>query len=314
MLNIVKKFPEQTKDSLKIKTDFSFEDIKNIAVAGMGGSAISADILKHFSRLPFLIIRDYDIPPFLNENTLFIGISYSGNTKETFSCFEDAKKVCQTLAITSGGKLGKIALSKIVVPKGMQPRAAIAYLLFPLAKFLSDNDLLIDVNVENAIYTLQNDKPKLEKLAEDIAREIKGVPIIYGYKILGSIARRWRQQMNENAKTCAFDFSLPECNHNELEAWERDVGDITCIFLRDTHETPDIEKRFEFMKDTYGEKAHVIEVFSSGEDKFAGAISLLFLGDLVSLHMANIYGVEAEPVNLIERLKGKMNQHSRSSS
>ncbi len=314
MLEIVKNFPEQVEDALKIDTDFELDGIKKVAVAAMGGSAISADILKHFSQLPFFVIRDYDIPPFLDKDTLFIAISYSGNTEETLSCFKKAREKCKTLAITSGGKLAEMAENKILIPSGMQPRAAIAYLLFPLAKFLVEKGILKNIDFGEALYIIKSNRNQIQQTAEKIAGEIEGIPIIYGYNAMASIARRWRQQLNENAKMPAFDFSLPECNHNELEAWEREIKNFTCIFLREKDEDEKIKKRFDFMKRIYGEKAKVIEVFSTGKNKFARAIYLSYLGDLVSVYRAIIDGIDAEPVNLITRLKEEITQHSRSSS
>ena len=311
MLEIVKKFPEQVEEAMKMDIEFSIEGIKSIAVAGMGGSAISADIIKHFSKLPFFVIRDYKIPSFLNEYTLFIAISYSGNTEETLTCYKKAKRICKTFAITSGGKLSEMEENKLLIPKNMQPRAAIAYLLFPLAKFLAKNNLLYNIDLEETLYILKSNKEQMQYAAEKIANSIEGIPLIYGYGVMASIAKRWRQQLNENAKMTAFDFSLPECNHNELEAWERNGKDFTCIFLRNKDEDEKIKKRFEFMKEVYGK---VIEVFSIGKNDFAKAIYLLHIGDLVSAYKAAIDGVEAEPVDLIAKLKKFLTQHSRSSS
>lgn len=314
MLDTVRKFPEQAEEALKLKMDFEFGRIKNVVVAGMGGSAISGEIIKHFSRIPFFVIRDYEIPSFIDEDTLFIAISYSGNTEETISCFEKARKKCKTLVITSGGKLSEMAENKIIIPSGMQPRAAIAYLLFPLAKFLSEKKILYKPNIEDAIYLIKSNRKQIEKIAEEIAQEIEGIPLIYGYGFASAIARRWRQQLNENAKMPSFSFSLPECNHNELEAWERKMGDFTCIFLRNKNEGEKIKKRFDFMKKIYGDKAKVIEVFSMGRNDFSRAVSLIYTGDLMSVYKSIIDRIDAEPVNLISKLKEELTQHSRSSS
>ena len=312
MLDVVKRLPEQIEEALKIKTDFVFEGIKNVAVSAMGGSAISGDIVQHFSKLPFFIIRDYYLPPYIGKDTLFIAISYSGNTEETLACFKEAlKRNCKTIAITSNGMLADEAENKILIPSGMQPRAAIAYLLFPLINLLRRNGI-VSINCEEALYLLKSERNKIEELARKIAYEIKGFPIIYGYGILASIAKRWRQQFNENSKMMAFDFALPECNHNEIEAWEGIVEGVTCIFLRGV-ENERVKIRFDFMKKIYSKKAKVIEVHAYGKDDFSKAMYALFLGDLASVYMAERNGVDAEPVNLIKKLKEEL-QHSRSSS
>jgi len=315
MLDVVRKFPEQAREALEMDFEFDidFSRIRRVMVAGMGGSAISADILSHFSKIPFHVVRDYAPPPFLDEKTLFIAVSYSGNTEETLSCFSLAKEKCQHVAITTGGKLGEMAENVIKIPSGFQPRAAIAYLLFPMAKLLSRASI-IDVDLENTIYILGSEREKMEETARMVANEMEGIPLIYGYGVMESIARRWRQQFNENAKMHAFDFMLPECNHNELEAWEGSREKVTCIFLRERDESERIKTRFDFMREEYKKRAKVIEIYAAGKDSFSRAMYHMHVGDLASIYMAERRGVEAEPVNLIMKLKETLSQHSRSSS
>jgi len=315
MIDIVKKFPEQVEDALKmdIDVDIDFKRVERIVVAGMGGSAISGDILSHFSTIPFHVVRDYLPPSFIDGETLLIAVSYSGNTEETLSCFSLASGKCQHVAITTGGKLGNMAENLIKIPSGMQPRAAIAYLLFPMAKMLSEGGFM-NIDFEDAIYLLKSNRDKIDEMAREISNGMEGIPIIYGYGVMGSIAKRWRQQFNENAKMHAFDFSLPECNHNELEAWEGSDEKFTCIFLREEKEKERIKERFEFMKREYEKKARVIEIYAPGKNPFSRAIYHMHTGDLASIYMAERNGVDAEPVNLIMKLKKVLSQHSRSSS
>jgi len=315
MLEVVRKFPEQVEEALAIELNFDidFSKVKRVVVAGMGGSAISADILSHFSTIPFHVVRDYTPPSFMDENTLFIAVSYSGNTEETLSCFSLARDKCQHVAITTGGKLGEEAENVIKIPSGMQPRAAIAYLLFPMAKMLS-NAGFMNIDFEEMIYNLKSNREEMEEMAKEVSNAIHGIPIIYGYGVMGSIARRWRQQFNENAKMHAFDFSLPECNHNEMEAWEENAENITCIFLREKNEMERIKARFDFMKEEYGKKANIIELYAPGKNTFSRAMYHMHVGDLASIYMAEKRGVDTEPVNLIMKLKNVLSQHSRSSS
>jgi len=315
MLDVVRKFPEQVKEALGIEFNFEIEreKIKNVVVAGMGGSAISADILSHFSSIPFHVVRDYKPPSFIDEDTLFIAVSYSGNTEETISCFSLAREKCPHVVITTGGKLGSMAKNVIKIPSGMQPRAAIAYLLFPMAKLLSSLGIM-DLDFDEVVYLMESNRDRIEEIAKEVGGGIKGIPVIYGYGVMGSIARRWRQQFNENAKMHAFDFVLPECNHNELEAWEGGGDNITCIFLREKEEMDRIKARFDFMREEYEEKARVIELYAPGKSRFSRAIYHMHVGDMASIYMAERRGIDAEPVNLIMQLKNVLSQHSRSSS
>jgi len=317
MMHIIKKFPEQIREAIEIgeKIDMELGEIKNIIVSGMGGSAISGEILYHFSRVPFIVNRDYTIPHFASSSTLFIAISYSGNTEETLKSYEMAKKRgYQTLIITSGGELGK-EKNSVIIPGGMQPRAAIAYLLFPLAVFLEKHGLIKDINYRDAIAMAELMRNRME-IAKEIAEEIEGIPIIYGYGVLSTVAKRWRHQLNENSKMFAMNFPMTECNHNEIEAWEKSPpSKFTCIFLRNRKERENVQKRYEFMKEIYGKKAKIIEIYGEGKNGFSSAIYLIYFGDIMSVYRAKINEVEAEPVNLILELKRKLkNQHSRSSS
>ena len=307
MLSSLKKFPEQIKEAIEIgkKIDFEYRGIENVIVSGMGGSGIVGDILKYNAKIPFFVNKDYKIPKFASSKTLFISISYSGNTEETIESYKLAKKKrCKSLIITSNGKLSK-EKNVIFIPKNMQPREAIAYLLFPIAIFLERHNIIEKIDYKDVIKSVKIARRRME-IAKKIAEEIEGIPIIYGNGILSEIAKRWRQQFNENAKMPAFDFSMPECNHNEIEAWERNRKNFTCIFLRWKKENERMKKRYEFMKEVYGKNAKIIEIFGEGKNDFSNAIYLLYFGDLISIYKANMEGIDAIPVNLITMLKKKI--------
>ena len=309
MLSTLLKFPEDIERAVKIKVPVS-EGASNIVYAGMGGSGIAGVVLQNIAKVPFFVNQDYGLPDFISPSTLFIAVSYSGNTEETISSYRNARKITDnTIVITSGGELGKEE-NAVLIPSGLQPRAAFPYLLFPLALSLAEAGYINSIDIDAAIEAARNAR-KERDIAIDIANNLEGNVIIYGSGILASAAKRWRQQLNENAKIHAFSFSLPECNHNELEAWERDDGDFTIIFLRSNMENERIKRRFEFMKRIYGEKASIIEIFGGGEDEFSELIYLIYFGDLVSVYKAIYDGIEPEPVNLITRLKEELKGDAR---
>ncbi len=312
-LSSLNSFPEQIKDALKIANSYNFSySVDKIIFCGMGGSGISGEILKNFSKVPFIIVNDYEIPYFVGSSTLLIAMSYSGNTSEVISCYKEGKKKgCKILAITSGGELSKEENS-IIIPSGFLPRFAIAYLLFTLTLTLENNGLIKRQDYDEiiAITEIIRDRMKYkDNIAEEIARKIKGIPLIYGYREMASIAKRWRQQLNENAKMLAFDFQVSDCNHNEIEAWERNLRNLTCIFLRG-NENEEVKKRFDFMKKIYGEKANIIEYFAEGKSLFAKMISCLYVGDFVSLYKANLDGFDPLETKLIKELKKELASNS----
>jgi len=308
-ISLLNSFPEQIKEAIKIAKSYEFYfNANKIIFCGMGGSGISGEIIKHFSKVPFIVVKDYNLPYFADSSTLFIAMSYSGNTSEVISCYREAKKrKCKTLVITSGGILSKEG-SSIILPAGLPPRFAIAYLLFTLMVTLENNGFIKKQNYKEAIEMAEILRDRMKEkgnIAEEIAKKIEGTALIYGYGCMASIATRWRQQLNENAKMLAFDFSVSECNHNEIEAWERDLENLTCIFLRG-NENEETAKRFDFMKKRYGEKAKVIEYFAEGKSLFTKMISSLYMGDYVSIYKANLDKFDPIETKLIKELKEEL--------
>ena len=135
MLKVIEDFSHQCRMALELPKGMSVSGkVDKIVVAGMGGSAVGGDLLKSYmrsSKIPVFVVRDYDVPHFVNEKTLLFAVSYSGNTDETLSAFEDAsRKKANIVAVTSGGQLGAIAKKVVKIPGGLQPRAALGYLFF----------------------------------------------------------------------------------------------------------------------------------------------------------------------------------------
>ena len=149
MLKVIEDFPHQCKTALELPKGMSVSGkVDKIAVCGMGGSAVGGDLLKAYmgnSKVPVFVVRNYKVPNFVDENTLVFAVSYSGNTEETLSAFEDASmKKAKIIAVTSGGLLGAKAKKAIKIPSGLQPRAALGYLFFPVLGVLA-NSGIVDV-------------------------------------------------------------------------------------------------------------------------------------------------------------------------
>ena len=324
MLDTIEKFPEQVDEGMKIGHNaalpFTF-DAKNVVISGMGGSAIGGEIiaslLRHESHIPIIVNRGYELPAFVSRDTLFIAVSYSGNTEETLSCFREAKrKGCRIIAISSGGKLEEMVGSEehhIKIPQGMQPRAALAYLLFPAMAVLEKLGIAGKIDMHDTVKTLAELRNRIKKgmpagsnPAKQIAMKIDGIPLIYGHDFLSTAARRWRQQLNENAKIVAFNFSVPEANHNELMAWEGMGNRMTCILLRDRADGRQISKRFDYMKEVYQKNAAVIEIFAEGKSILSRLLYAIYLGDYVSNYYALLRDIDPTPVGLIQELKRKL--------
>jgi len=334
MLDGLTRFPEQIKEALTIAEAvqrFNFLKIDNVVVVGMGGSAISGDIMLSLFRdkldVPLIVNREYDLPKWVNKDTLVICISYSGNTDETLSSFKIAsQKKCKILCISTGGKLQELAEKRgipfIKIPAGIQPRAATAYLLFPSIIFLKKIGLLktaIETDIKETIavttdFVTLNKKevPEENNLAKQLAKKIfNTIPQIYGWGVYTPIAIRWRHQLNENSKIIARSDIVPECNHNDIVGWagNPDISkQFSCILFRDKdEETIDMATRLNFMRDLFHNTAgNVIEVSPKGKSQLAKMMYLMCLGDFTSCYLAVLRGINPSPVDIITELKKRL--------
>ena len=331
MVDTLAKFPEQIKETMDIvnSTELnSFFKVDNIIVSGMGGSAISGDILQSLFRdrldIPIFVNRAYNLPKWANKNTLVISQSYSGNTEETLSTFKHAnQKKCKIIAISSGGKLQEYCekrdVSHIKIPSGFAPRAATAYMLFSAILSIKKTGLLAS-SIESEIgETLEltdelrnsNKKtvPEKDNFSKQIANKIVStIPQVYGWEIYTPIAKRWCTQFNENSKIIARYDSVPECNHNDIVGWSqnREISKkFTCLLFRDEKiETIYMSKRLDFMKTLFEDvAANVVEIQIKGKKTLAKMMYAMYLGDFVSCYLAILRGIDPTPVDVITELK-----------
>ena len=333
MYNRIFDLPEQMEEALRIAKTWhveaeSFADPRNIVVIGMGGSAIGGDLVRSFLTpklvVPFHVCRHYVLPEYIDDESLVIASSYSGNTEETLAALEDAlNRKAMIAAITTGGVLKEVAalneIPILLVPEGLQPRAALGYSFVPLMMFLDKIRLLKNVGkgIEELISQLKKfrekyieDLPPKDNLAKTLAQKIHGkIPIIYsGPTLTDTIGMRWKGQMCENGKNLAFANLYAEFNHNELVGWHDTVAahkdHLIVIKLRDKDDNPQIVKRMDIVKGLIEKQGvEVIDVHSLGESSLVRMFSLIQLGDFVSCYLAVLNEVDPSPVHIIETLK-----------
>lgn len=329
MLEVLENFPEQIEEVVEgLDLNLLPFQPEEIVVAGMGGSGIVGDILKSFLanriKIPIYVNKDYNLPSFVDENTLLFVVSYSGNTEETLNAArEGMKRKAKVVGISSDGELESLCKERGVVfiqaPKGYHPRAAIAFLFIPVLKLMSE--MLIydsDVAILDSISELKElrDKIKLdvraeENLAKQLARRIKGkIPIIYGHSIYNAVANRWHTQFNENAEVLSWYGAFPEMNHNEVVGWKGDENSerIIPILLRDNKEDERIDKRIEVTKEKVFKPVtdDIIEVWAKADTQLARILYLIYLGDYVSIYLALLYSRDPSPVKIIDELKASL--------
>lgn len=299
--------------------------IRRIIIAGMGGSAISGDILQavYSDIIPIQIYKDYRLP-YINENDLFIACSYSGNTEETVSCLKQALNKTEYLAaVTSGGTVGSLIADKYLklgLPQGYPPRSAIGYLFFSLVKIL-EKFAVIDSQKKQVEQTISALMLKAGAVAKDVdtelniakqsAKAINGkIPLIYSSNpLLAPIAYRWKCQINENSKYPAFTHTFPEMNHNEIEAWENSGlnGKFIPLFLTELQEHHNYQKRINFFKKIMDrENVNYLDFYAEGDNILEKTFSLIYLGDMISFYLALLQNVNPTTINFIVELKNEI--------
>jgi glucose/mannose-6-phosphate isomerase len=327
MLETVGAFPDQLKHAMLIAQGVDYPQVtpRHVVVAGMGGSGISGQLLADwaFDRLdaPVSVVNDYHLPAYCGDRTLVMVESYSGNTEETLSCFEDAMVMgCPTVAVASGGELvaraRKHGVPLVEIPPDLPvPRAATAYLFVPLLMAMEGTGLAFVTDelreALRVLSTLRDEMapqvPLASNSAKQVALALEGtIPVVYGQGPLKAAARRWRTQLNENPKMLARDDVFPECNHNDTPAWggSGNTDLFSVVLLRDSVETPEVVDRIELTREIALSRAKVVaEVRARGEGVLARLLSAMYVGDYASLYLALLRGMDPAPVEMIEDLK-----------
>lgn len=331
MWDLINGFPNQWTEAVKMTEDLELsvdrDRISRICLAGMGGSAIGADLIRSYSYRscphPVQVVRHYNIPSWVDEHTLFVACSFSGNTEETLSALGQAREQgAQVIAVTSGGELlvtaAKEGFDYIKIPGGMPPRAALGYSFVPLFRifqflgYLDEGDEALSET--ESLLSEQGDM--LADISDNealvLAGELKDtLPIIYSDStVLEPVNLRWRGQFEENAKTLAYGNTLPEMNHNEIVGWEQIVhltGRLSVIMLYDREDNNRVHKRMKIVKDLIEDQTASLQILTTrGESRLTRLFSLIQLGDWTSFYLAMLNEVDPTPIAKIDLLKSRL--------
>lgn len=306
----------------------------NVVVAGMGGSALAALLVKTWLKadikVPFEVVRGYDLPSYVGENTLVIASSYSGNTEETLSVLEQAEiKGAQLGVIAAGGQLLDTAvgyrIAHVELPENLQPRMAVIYNLCALVALLVNFKIIGRERLDQIKATSGWLKSESELWASDVTVDknyakqlallaVGKTPVFYGGALTAPVAYKWKISWNENAKNVAFWNELPEVDHNEFIGWtSHPVEKPFAIFdLVSNLEHPRILKRFEiFDRLLSGLRPKSIPINLRGDTAIEQLLWGSILADFVSIYVAILNGVDPTPVPIVEKLKQELqNQDS----
>lgn len=326
MKNLISNFGNHLVEALETVDKASLKPaekpIHNVLITGLGGSGIGGTIVAELAApacsVPITVNKGYHIPAFVNENTLVLACSYSGNTEETLSAVGYAmEKGAQVACICSGGELMKIASEKgfntISMVGGNPPRSMLAYSFVFLLHYLDFYGLApFDVNteVEKATQLLRDENDSIHEIAAELTEKLyKKTAILYAVDGSVGIASRIRQQLNENSKMLAWEAAIPEMNHNELVGWEGGNNQFVPVFLRHRDDYERNQKRIEIIEGIMAEKTdQVLTIWSKGETAVSRALYLIHLGDWLSFYLSEKNGVDIMDIRSIDLLKSELSK------
>jgi glucose/mannose-6-phosphate isomerase len=335
MYGMIAAMPDHLEDGMAIGQAIDLkgleqETFQSMVVAGMGGSAIAGDIARSYlldqMDIPFSVCRHYEAPEFVNRRTLMICSSYSGNTEETLSAYDDGlDRGARIVAISTGGKLAEKASSDdvplIMVKGGLQPRAALGYSLAPILMVLSrlglcENQCAAIAGAGAAMRRWAKAyAPEAEKNpALQLARDIHGtIPIICaGYERFDAVAYRFKCQINENAESPAFSSVFPELNHNEIVGYGTLYGldqKFNVIILKDTQDHERITARMDIISEYLRSRGiKVLTLESRPGSKLERIFYFIQYLDYASYYLALLNGLDPYPVQAIDYLKERLSK------
>jgi len=321
---LIQEFPDHLRQAVKIGRETPLnpvsKDLRNVLITGLGGSGIggriAAQLVAGDCPLPIQVNNNYHIPTYVNEHTLVIVCSYSGNTEETLYAMDAATNAGAEIAcITAGGEVESRAksnnLNHIVIPGGMPPRAAFGFSFPQLFCILNHYGLIDDSyinSVESAIDLLEENQMDMEAGAESLAMElINKFVVIYSESNFEGVSTRLRQQINENSKMLCWHHVFPEMNHNELVGWSKNYENVSVLVFRNTSDFDRTQKRMDITIELMTKcTENIYEIKSEGENDVERALFLIHLGDWISLLLAEKQGVDPFEIDSINHLKNEL--------
>lgn len=327
MNQLIDKFGFQLNEALDIGSKIEIKphhtEINKAFVAGLGGSGIGADfvaaIIRNESSIPYLVGKGYGIPAYVDQNTLAIASSYSGNTEETLFSFEQFLETgAKVVVIASGGKLIEKAkehgFDYIQVPGNWpSPRACLGYSMVQQLALLNRLKLIstqaID-GVTSSIQLLKAEESDIKKKAKEVAQLLfNKIPVIYSSDHIEPVALRLRQQINENAKALCWHHVIPEMNHNELVGWRDKNENLAVVYLRTQDDFSRNALRIDINKEILSKySSTIIELHSKGDNLVEQMMYLVNLSDWISFYLSEMRGVDSIEVHVIDYLKKELSK------
>lgn len=336
MLQNIQELPDQVETAWQQTQKFvvptTYIKAKNIVILGMGGSAIGGSFIESIaagqSSVPVIVNRDYDLPHFVDHNSLVIGVSYSGNTEETLTAFSQAGKCgAKLLAVSCGGAIASICRKynapMFKIEYGAMPRAAIGYTFTPVLGIFNKLGLinLSPREVEDSVLLLRAYQKKIhpgvptnQNLAKQVAERIQGkIPMIMGSGYLSAMARRFKTQINENSKSAAIFEIMPELCHNTVVGFnfpEKLQEKLFLILLQSKFDHPRNRLREQILIQIMHKKniPHEAILINPKGGILAEILHNILFADYVSYYLAALYQTDPTEIESIDFLKDRLSE------
>jgi len=326
MKTLISNFSSHLQEAIEIgnsaNLNISNKTINNILISGLGGSGIGGTIvsqlLENESGIPISVNKTYSIPNYVDEQSLVIISSYSGNTEETLSAMKQAiSQGAEVACITSGGEVLEIAqnndFNHIIIPGGMPPRACFGFSFTQLFYILHHYKIIGDsfkAQIKAGIIMLEKYEEEIKDEALSLAQSILNkTPVIYTSASYEGVGIRLRQQINENSKLLCWHQVFPEMNHNELVGWKGGDENLAVLILRNNSDYSRTQKRMEICKEIFSKYTNtILEVFSKGDSEIERTLYLIHLGDWISWFLSEKNDVDAMEIEVINYLKSELSK------
>lgn len=325
MDQLIARFPVQLAEAINIGESALInahdKELNKVYVAGLGGSGIGADFVAEFIKdecsIPYTVGKGYHIPAYVDENTLAICSSYSGNTEETIISYKQILKTgAKIVVISSGGKLIEEAKANgfdyIEVPGNWpSPRACLGYSIIQQLYIMHKLGFISDrfkSELKTSIDQINFDIDDIQSSAKKVADRIYDkIPVIYTTDRMESVAVRFRQQVNENAKMLCWHHVVPEMNHNELVGWTEAHPELAVVYFRNHDDFNRNQTRIEINQKIIGKYCNtIIDIFSKGNSLIEKAFYFIHLGDWISWYLSVHKGADAIEIDVIDYLKSEL--------
>lgn len=324
MFDLIAGFPQQLEHALQLAEEVKLQnkkfDFSNIVVSGLGGSGIGGHAVIELAaeelKIPLVVNNSYTLPNFVDEKSLVILSSYSGNTEETIAVAKAVKqRGLQGTCITSGGKLRELAeeyhWDYILIPSGMPPRCGFGYSVVFQMSVLEKHHLISNAykdKLKVAATLLKAEQENIKQQAKEVAVRIKDKFLaLFADQWFHSLVVRAKQQFNENSKSLCWANVFPEMNHNELVAWRGNRNNISILFFRSSWEHIRNTHRIAFSKEIIrATEADIVELSAKGDSHFEQYFYHTHLVDWISFYLAEQQQFDPMEIEVLNKLKSHL--------